>query len=65
MLGRTKDINVINKLINMHRKRKSCQEADKGELLKKNEQCNREVKCSFAFLFYHGPPKYSIVINRP
>lgn len=67
MLGRTKDINVINKVINMHRKRKSCQEADKRGLLKKNEQCSREVKWSFAFLFffYHGPPNTLWVINRP
>lgn len=40
MLGRTKDINVNNKVINMHGKRKSCQEADKRALLKKNEQCS-------------------------
>lgn len=45
MLGRTKDINVINKVINMHRKCKSCQEADKkGLLKKKKEQCSRQVK---------------------
>lgn len=60
MLGRTKDINVINKVINMHRKCKSCQEADKRGLLKKNEQCSREVKLSFAFFLYHEPPKYSM-----
>lgn len=35
MLGRTKGINIINKVINMHRKCKSCQEADKRGLFKK------------------------------
>lgn len=66
MLGRTKDINVINKVINMHRKRKSCQEADKRGLLKKNEQCSREVKWSFAFLFFITDPQNTLwVINRP
>lgn len=32
MLGRTRDIHVINKVINMHRKCKSWQEADKTGL---------------------------------
>lgn len=35
--GRTKDISVINKVINMHRICGGCQEADKSGLLKKNE----------------------------
>lgn len=56
-LGRTKDIGVINKVINMHRLRQSCQEADKRRLLKENEQCSGEAKLSFAFLFLSRTPK--------
>lgn len=57
MLGRTTDTNVNNKEINMRRKCKSCQEADKRPLLKKNEQCSREVKLSSALLFFTTDPQ--------